>query len=147
MKSFNHPATFQIILLLRTEDFKKLEQSYPDKFKEFFLDEKGNYDCDVDLYSGYLVNKDRKSENKIENDNESFTNVVMNDVFWNVNRKLHSKLLALLRTLSYFEMYVVNNENNRTEYYADDFTKGTEGNLHVSVEFNIDGKYEKSEIR
>lgn len=147
MKSFNQPATFQIILLLRTEDFKKLEQSYPDKFKEFFLDEKGNYDCDVDLYSGYLVYKDRKSENKIENDNESFTNVVMNDVFWNVNRKLHSKLLALLRTLSYFEMYVVNNKNNRTEYYADDFTKGTEGNLHVSVEFNIDGKYEKSEIR
>lgn len=42
-------------------------------------------------------------------------------------------------------MYVINNENNRTEYYADDFTKGTEGNLHVSVEFNIDGKYEKSE--
>ena len=46
MKSFNQPATFQIILLLRTEDFKKLEQSYPDKFKEFFLDEKGNYDVD-----------------------------------------------------------------------------------------------------
>lgn len=132
MKSFNQPVTFQIILLLRTEDFKKLEQSYPDKFKEFFLDEKGNYDCDVDLYSGYLVYKDSKSENKIEND---------------INRKLHSKLLALLRTLSYFEMYVVNNENNRTEYYADDFTKGTEGNLHVSVEFNIDGKYEKSEIK
>ncbi len=147
MKSFNQPATFQIILLLRTEDFKKLEQSYPDKFKEFFLDEKGNYDCDVDLYSGYLVYKDRKSENKIENDNESFTNVVMNDVFWNVNRKLHSKLLALLRTLSYFEMYVVNNENNRTEYYCDGFTEATEGLLHVSVEFNIDGKYEKSEIR
>lgn len=147
MKSFNQPATFQIILLLRTEDFKKLEQSYPDEFNEIFLDEKGNYDCDVDLYSGYLVYKDRKSENKIENDNESFTNVVMNDVFWNVNRKLHRKLLALLRTLSYFEMFVINNENNRTEYYADDFTKGTEGNLHISVEFNIDGKYEKSEIK
>ena len=43
-------------------------------------------------------------------------------------------------------MFVINNENNRTEYYAD-FTKGAEGNLHVSVEFNIDGKYEKSEIR
>ena len=48
--------------------------------------------------------------------------------------------------------YLVNTEEfiyraeNRTEYYADDFTKGTEGNLHVSVEFNIDGKYEKSEI-
>lgn len=147
MKSFNQPATFQIILLLRTEDFKKLEQSYPDKFKEFFLDEKGNYDCDVDLYSGYLVYKDRKSENKIENDNESFTNVVMNDVFWNVNRKYYSKLLELLRTLSYFEMYVINNENNKTEYYCDGFTEVTEGLLHVSVEFNIDGKYEKSEIR
>lgn len=71
----------------------------------------------------------------------------MNDVFWYVNRKPQSKLLALLRTLSYFEMYVINNGNNRTEYYADDFTKGTEENLHVSVEFNIDGKYEKSEIR
>lgn len=44
-------------------------------------------------------------------------------------------------------MYVVNNESNRTEFYCDDFTKGTEGNLHVSVEFNIDGKYGKSEIR
>lgn len=48
--------------------------------------------------------------------------------------------------------YLVNAEEfiyraeNRTEYYADDFTKGTERNLHVSVEFNIDGKYEKSEI-
>lgn len=147
MNTFNQPATSQIILLLRTEDFKKLEQTYPDEFKEIFLDEKGNYDCEVDLYSGYLVYKDRKSGIKVENDNETLTNVVMNDVFWYVNRKLHRKLLELLRTLSYFEMYVINNENNRTEYYADDFTKVTEGNLHVSVEFNIDGKYEKSEIR
>lgn len=50
------------------------------------------------------------------------------------------------RFYSITKMFVINNENNRTEYYADDFTKGTEGNLHVSVEFNIDGKYEKSEI-
>lgn len=147
MKSFNQPATFQIILLLRTEDFKKLENTNSEEFKEIFLDEQGKYDCDVDLYSGYLVYKDRKSGNKIENDNESLTNVVMNDVFWYVNRKLYRKLLALLRSLSYFEMYVVNNESNRTEYYCDAFTKETEGNLHVSVEFNIDGKYENSEIR
>ena len=51
------------------------------------------------------------------------------------------------RFYSITKMFVINDENNRTEYYADDFTKGTEGNLHVSVEFNIDGKYEKSEIR
>lgn len=93
MKSFNQPATFQIILLLRTEDFKKLENTNSEEFKEIFLDEQGKYDCDVDLYSGYLVYKDRKSGNKIENDNESLTNVVMNDVFWYVNRKLYRKLL------------------------------------------------------
>ena len=51
------------------------------------------------------------------------------------------------RFYSITKMFVINDENNRTEYYADDFTKGTEGNLHVSVEFNIDGRYEKFEIR
>lgn len=78
---------------------------------------------------------------------QSLTNIVINDVFWNVNRKYYIKLLELLRTLSYFEMYVINNENNKTEYYCDAFTEATEELLHVSVEFNIDGKYEKSEIR
>lgn len=127
MKQYNQPATSQIILLLRTEDFKKLELTYPEDFREIFLDEQGKYDCDVDLYSGYLVYKDRKSRNKISNDNESLTNVVMNDIFWYVNRKLYRKLLTLLRTLSYFELYVVNNESKRTVYYCDDFTKDTEG--------------------
>ena len=39
MKPFNQPTTSQIILLLRTEDFKKLEQTNPKEFKKFFLDE------------------------------------------------------------------------------------------------------------
>lgn len=50
MKPFNQPTTSQIILLLRSEDFKKLEQTNPKEFKKFFLDEQGLYDCEVDLF-------------------------------------------------------------------------------------------------
>lgn len=146
MKPFNQPTTSQIILLLRTEDFKKLEQTNPKEFKKFFLDEQGQYDCEVDLYSGWMLDFDKIGRSN-EYSEQSLTNIEINDVFWNVNRKYYSKLLELLRTLSYFEMYVINNENNKTEYYCDGFTEATEGLLHVSVEFNIDGKYEKSEIR
>lgn len=64
-----------------------------------------------------------------------------------IYRTEKSKKKNEYRFYSITKMFVINDENNRTEYYADDFTKGTEGNLHVSVEFNIDGKYEKSEIR
>lgn len=56
MKPFNQPTTSQIILLLRTEDFKKLEQTNPKEFKKFFLDEQGQYDCEVDLIqAGCLI--------------------------------------------------------------------------------------------
>lgn len=64
------------------------------------------------IYSGWMLDFDKIGRSN-EYSEQSLTNIVINDVFWNVNRKYYSKLLELLRTLSYFEMYVINNKNNK----------------------------------
>lgn len=65
--------------------------------------------------------------------------VTIKDVAWTKRLKWTKAVLKFLESLNYYELSIVNDDNNATEYFADDYTKQfpNDGYLRSDVEFRV----------
>lgn len=129
-----------VAVLVRTADFERFRNTEQENFKTAFLEDDGTYDelTNVENYNANLVYKN-KTTGELINERTDLTLVTIKDVAWTKRLKWTKAVLKFLKSLNYYELSIVNDDNNATEYFADDYTKQfpNDGYLRSDVEFRI----------
>lgn len=129
-----------VAVLVRTADFERFRNTEQENFKTAFLEDDGTYDdlTNVENYNANLVYKN-KTTGELINERTDLTLVTIKDVAWTKRLKWTKAVLKFLKSLNYYELSIVNDDNNATEYFADDYTKQfpNDGYLRSDVEFRV----------
>lgn len=129
-----------VAVLVRTADFESFRNTEQENFKTAFLEDDGTYDdlTNVENYNANLVYKN-KTTGELINERADLTLVTIKDVAWTKRLKWTKAVLKFLESLNYYELSIVNDDNNATEYFADDYTKQfpNDGYLRSDVEFRV----------
>lgn len=129
-----------VAVLVRTVDFERFRNTEQENFKTAFLEDDGTYDdlTNVQNYNANLVYKN-KTTGELINKRADLTLVTIKDVAWTKRLKWTKAVLKFLESLNYYELSIVNDDNNATEYFADDYTKQfpNDGYLRSDVEFRV----------
>ena len=129
-----------VAVLVRTADFERFRNTEQKNFKTAFLEDDGTYDdlTNVENYNANLVYKN-KTTGELINERTDLTLVTIKDVAWTKRLKWTKAVLKFLESLNYYELSIVNDDNNATEYFADDYTKQfpNDGYLRSDVEFRV----------